>query len=119
LWGEAVWFPSILLTDPRVRWEAVDETTARLVVPFGQQEDSFIVTFDPQTGLMANAVAQRYREADDAEKTPWRLEPQGWQSFNGVQIPSPASVTWMDEGTPWAVFTLEEILYNVPVSPPL
>lgn len=119
LWGEAIWTPSILATDPRVQWEAVDETTARMVVPFGEQEDSFIFTFDPQTGLMVDGVAQRFREADDQEKIPWRLEPLGWQTFNGVQIPSPAAVRWMDQEQPWAVFDLEEVRYNVPVSPPL
>ncbi len=59
LWGEAVWLPSILASDPRVRWEAIDDTTARLIVPFGQQEDNFVVTFDPQTGMMVEAIAQR------------------------------------------------------------
>lgn len=119
LWGEAVWIPSILVTDPRVRWEAIDEDSARLVVPFGEQEDSFVVTFDPQTGLMTNAVAQRYREAHDEEKTAWLLEMDGWERFNSVLIPTPAAVTWMDEGKPWAIFSLEEVIYNIPVSPPL
>ena len=36
LWGEAFWFPARLVTDPQVRWEAVDEDTALLVVPFGE-----------------------------------------------------------------------------------
>lgn len=123
LWGEGIWMPSILVTDPRVRWKAMPgsdgETMARLVVPFGEQDDSFVVAFDPQTGLMTEAIAERFREADDTEKIPWRLAPHGWQTFNGIQIPTPASVTWMDEDKPWAVFRLEELLYNVPVSPPL
>ena len=31
-------------------------------------------------------------------------------------IPSPAAVTWADEGTPWLVVNLEEVAYNVDVS---
>jgi hypothetical protein len=99
--------------------ESYIDGAARLVVPFGEQEGSFIFTFDPQTGLMADGIAQRYRDASDQEKIPWRLEPLGWQTFNGMQIPSPASVRWMDQEQPWTVFDLEDVRYNVPVSPPL
>ena len=114
-WGEAIWFPPLYLTDPRVRWEAIDATTAHLIVPFGADEDSFTVYFDEATGLIDHMEALRYREASDTEKILWQLTPLAWKTYNGVQIPSRSSVTWADEGAPWLVIELDDVVYNVDV----
>ena len=115
LWGEAVWFPTLWITDPRARWEAVDATTARLIVPFGDEGEVFTVTFDPETGLLATMEAMRYKETG-GEKVGWLLESGDWREFHGLLIPTRGLVTWADEGTPWATFIIEDVAYNVDVS---
>ena len=70
LWGEPIWPPTIYITNLQVCWEAVNEVTARLVVPDGDDEDYFIVTFDPQIGLTQYMQSLRNKPATDEQESP-------------------------------------------------
>lgn len=112
LWAETLWFPSVFLTDARVRWESMDEATALLFVPFGDEEQTFVVRFDPETYLVQYLEAMRFKGAESDTKILWIDEAIHWSMLGGNLTATTASATWFDEGTPWAVFEVEEIVYN-------
>lgn len=116
LWGEAIWFPTLWVTNPQVRWEAVDDQTALLFVPFGDGEEQFVVRFDPETQRPLLLEAMRYKGEEASAKTLWLNEVVDWDTIDGMPIFTTGAVTWLDDGTPWAIFTVEDVVFNADIT---
>jgi hypothetical protein len=112
LWAETTWFPAVFITDPRVRWEAIDAETALLIVPFENKEERFVVRFDPGTGLITYMESMRYKGPESEGKTLWLNESVSWREVDGRPVPETGAAIWIDQRSPWAFFTLEEIVFN-------
>ncbi len=117
MWAESWQFPALFVTDSRVKWLPVDDDTAILEVPFAaDQRQQFVVRFDPETGLPIWTETMRYQSSASAEKVLWMTHALKFREMNGVLTNTVGSATWMDDGTPWATFELEDVQFNVDVA---
>jgi hypothetical protein len=111
LWAEGAWFPSLWISDPRAHWQAIDDTTTALFVPYEKSEENFIVRFNPQSGLIDLMEVMRYRSPGDTDKVLWLT--------NEVKLADGSAVsyaTWLDDGKPWAEFVIDDVRFNLDVS---
>jgi len=114
LWGEALGFPSSWEDRDDVRWMAIDDGTAVLVVGGPEGDIPITVGFDRETGCPVSCEADRYKS--HGPKVRWRGAFSDWRRFGGgVLAPARFEVKWADEAYPWLDIRTRSVRVNVPV----
>jgi hypothetical protein len=110
--GESVWFPTNFLPSEKLRWEAVDELTARLVFTNLGLEIRYLVTFD-SVGHLTQLECKRYMDKNHLET--WVGRMSNYQERNDVLIPLTVEASWKlaSEEFAYARFTVDKIDYHI------
>lgn len=114
--AEAPWYPTALLPSQGVRWEAIDEHSARAAISDDDVTVSLEFRFDPATGLVDEVFtpARGRTVSGEVVPTPWRGLSWDYRREHGVLVPHQGEVAWMlPEGLlPYWRGTVESVEYE-------
>lgn len=99
--AEAVWLPTALLPSSGVRWDAVDDFTARATMTDGETSVWLDFRFDAEGRILEVFTPARFRDVNGTGvPTPWTGRFHDWVQVDGVRIPTRGEVDWLlPEGT--------------------
>lgn len=91
--GEIIWFPSAAVA-PYLRWEAIDERTAKVTMTHASVTASARFTFDEQGRVTAFAARRYLGGGAAAVLEDWQATCTEWARFDGVEVPVRGVVSW-------------------------
>jgi hypothetical protein len=90
--AEMPWYPTALLPSQGVRWEAIDNTSARATVTDGATTVSLVFRFNSEGTIETMRAEARYR--DKLTAMPWSGRFWDYSTRNGMLIPLQGEVGW-------------------------
>jgi hypothetical protein len=114
--AEIIWIPSAAVND-YFSWEQLDEKRVKVTMDWEGMKATGIYTFD-KNGMPMHFEAERYYTTDDgATLETWvaEIDPKSIQAFDGIRIPTRASLIWkLNTGDyHWLDMEVMDIKYNV------
>ena len=96
--AEATWYPTALLPSQGVRWEAINDISARATLTDGATTVSVVFQFNAEGTIATFRAEARYRNKLTA--MPWTGRYWEYSVRNGMLIPLEGEVGWeYPEGT--------------------
>lgn len=110
LLAELTLVPTALLPGPHLRWEPVDERSARAVLSVGDHTASLVFRRDPATGEISLEMQRGRQEGDRIVPRTFRTRASGELRAGGLALPRRIEGTWaLPEGElTYVDFVLED-----------
>ncbi len=94
--AEAAWYPTMLLPGQGVRWEAIDERSARVFLEDGNTSVSLVFFFNADGLIETFRADARTRGAGDVKTAaPWSGRFWNYERRNGILVPLDGEVSWL------------------------
>lgn len=95
LLSELVWIPTAFLPTKALRWESVDDSTARAVITDGQTRVNALFHFNENNEIDRIVTADKFRDHKSGfEQAQFTMLCSNYQTFEGVRIPTQVDFIW-------------------------
>ena len=113
--AETAWYPTALLSSQGVRWDAVDDRSAKATMVDGSLSVVMLVTFDEANLIESVRVEARAAVVGKTiVMTPWEARMSNYQERDGMLIPLTGEASWLSsEGrAPYWRGTITSLTYE-------
>ncbi|SHN28649.1 DUF6544 family protein [Chitinophaga sp. CF418] len=113
--AEMVWFPYATVSD-QIRWEEVDELTARATITYGGISASALFRFNEEGDFISLTAKRYYAAKGRSTLEDWLVEtePGAYRTFEGIRVPDRLQVTWLLKSGrfTWFLLKVTDIKYH-------
>jgi hypothetical protein len=94
--AESAWYPTALLPSQGVRWQAIDDSSARATLTDGAISVTLTFRFQPDGPIDTMRAESRGRAVGGVTvATPWQGRFWNYEMHDGMQVPMEGEVAWI------------------------